>query len=1163
MKKFLTLFYVALVSAIAIAQNGYNPNAHNARVSGTDNLCTVNWGGSESGDAMTYDADDGLWKITLAAKNTNVIEFKIVYDGGWYGDQNGNNFQFQVSEASDVNITFNPVTSVTTYNGDKVVSYDPNRIEYIIAAGSDALLNGKDWDVTAEENKLTEVSNGLYQLELENVAAGNYEFKFTANGSWAKQWGASGGSENLENGVAVSAQGGSTPPNFAILLPRGAVYDVTLTLNITDSAHPMVIAEWTEVGGDTTWEPGWPSNYGGVMLQGFYWDSYNPTKWSNLTDRAQELGQFFDVIWVPQSGKIADNMPQQMGYNPVYWLDHNSCFGTETELCKMINTFHKHNTSMMAEVVLNHKSGVADWTDFAEENVYGPTTGRNFRLSWSSADICNNDECVEAGYEATGAADERDNFTGGRDLDHTGANVQANVKTYEDFLLNELGYDGFRYDMSKGYAGYYTGLYNAASKPTFSVGEYWADDASVLRSWLNDTKQNGQIQSAVFDFALKYKINEAFGGGTWSALADKGLSADPTYQRYSVSFIDNHDTGSNTYNSVLENNIPAANAFILTMPGTPCIFLKHYQVYTNEIQNCIRARKAAGIHNQSSILKQEESNGGYILETQGTNGKLYLQLGGAINNGTPSGYQLVQEGDNYKLFITSGIDWKHVAKDGTVLGHAVVSQPSGNYQNSVSLTVAPSTSGTNVVYTTDGSIPTATSPSLTSQQSFTFEKNTTLRVAVLNDNQVENVETYIYTITEEEPLGVTVYVQSADTWARIYAWNSTGIQSETWPGTPLSDLPTKIVGGVQWRCLHVNSESLNVILNNGEGGFENQTATIPVTHDMFLFHRNSDLAVNYGNRSYSASDTYIDVTDQYAGGNTPSVYVIGNITPEGWSTSNGIEMTTDDGIYYTATIDFFEGWEGYSYFGFTTRLGASWDDINAFRFGAPESDYLISPELLHTDIACMAPSTDAFKVPTGMYQLTLNMSNHSLVVEPITPPVYVLCNVDGQGWGANKGWEMQHLRDDIYTATIDFKEDWEGYSNFSFTTELAATPDDWDAIALSRFGAAFDNYTIGSDELGTELNCHTYSTSSFKIPTGAYILTLHRLSKVLVVECDGEMRGDLNGDSLVTLADLTILVNYLNNGTNPPMPNADCNKDGNVDFSDVTALANFILTYRW
>lgn len=28
---------------------------------------------------------------------------------------------------------------------------------------------------------------------------------------------------------------------------------------------------------------GWPANYSGVMLQGFYWDSYQDTKWSTLT----------------------------------------------------------------------------------------------------------------------------------------------------------------------------------------------------------------------------------------------------------------------------------------------------------------------------------------------------------------------------------------------------------------------------------------------------------------------------------------------------------------------------------------------------------------------------------------------------------------------------------------------------------------------------------------------------------------------------------------------------------------------------------------------------------------------------------------------------------------------------------------------------------------
>ena len=30
----------------------------------------------------------------------------------------------------------------------------------------------------------------------------------------------------------------------------------------------------------------WPENYGGVMLQGFYWDSFSDTKWTKLEQQA-------------------------------------------------------------------------------------------------------------------------------------------------------------------------------------------------------------------------------------------------------------------------------------------------------------------------------------------------------------------------------------------------------------------------------------------------------------------------------------------------------------------------------------------------------------------------------------------------------------------------------------------------------------------------------------------------------------------------------------------------------------------------------------------------------------------------------------------------------------------------------------------------------------
>ena len=770
------------------------------------------------------------------------------------------------------------------------------------------------------------------------------------------------------------------------------------TYNISVNVVNRTCTITREGGGSTVSGQGWPAMYGGVMLQGFYWDSYKPTRWATLTDNAQELGQYFDVVWVPNSGSVdASGTAESMGYMPVYWLKHNTCFGTETQLRKMINTFHAHNTNVLMDMVINHKSGKSGWVDLANETVIGPVTGDEYSMTWSLADICRTDECVAQGYSATGAADEGEDFDGSRDLDHTSANVQKNVKTYQKYVLDELGYDGFRYDMCKGYAGYYVGLYNKASEPTFSVGEYWDGNAETLRWWLNETKQDDRIQTAVFDFALKYPMQSAFAAGNWSALNDKGLAADPNYQRFAVTFVDNHDTGQNTNYDCLKTNVMPANAFILTMPGTPCIFYKHYLVYTDEINNCIKARRAAGVHNQSAIITQEENNGGYILETQGTRGNLYLQLGGATANGCPYGFAPVQSGDGYALYISYGIDWRHVAKDGSILGYPVVSKAAGNYVGSVELTVTPSKSGTTLVYTTDGSEPTVTSATLTASTAFTFDENTTLKVGVLNGDQVENIESFVYTITDAATTGINVYVKTSMTGACIWAWTSEGsVTGSTWPGKAISSLDKVTVNDIEWYCLHVDANQVSVIFNNGQSGFENQTPTINVTRDAFFIYPNDDLETY----KYKPADTYVDVTERYAGMGSASfekVYVLGNINTSGWSPSNGFEMTTTNGEKYTATINFVDPYGGYSYFSFSTALGNTWADIAGCRMGATSNNFLINEARLGTQLSVIA-GENSFKIPVGKYNLTLYLSQGILVVEKWTEPQPVVrgdVNEDG------------------------------------------------------------------------------------------------------------------------------------------------------------------------
>ena len=83
---------------------------------------------------------------------------------------------------------------------------------------------------------------------------------------------------------------------------------------------------------------GWPSQYQGVMLQGFYWDSYSDTRWTKLEAQADELAAFFDLVWIPQSGDCGS---QSMGYDPLYWFPghYNSSFGTEAQLRSMISKF--------------------------------------------------------------------------------------------------------------------------------------------------------------------------------------------------------------------------------------------------------------------------------------------------------------------------------------------------------------------------------------------------------------------------------------------------------------------------------------------------------------------------------------------------------------------------------------------------------------------------------------------------------------------------------------------------------------------------------------------------------------------------------------------------------------------------------------------------------
>ncbi|MCF0244525.1 MAG: alpha-amylase [Bacteroidaceae bacterium] len=584
---------------------------------------------------------------------------------------------------------------------------------------------------------------------------------------------------------------------------------------------------------------GWPSKYQGVMLQGFYWDSFNDSQWTNLESQADELSEFFQLVWIPQSANCGGS--QSMGYDDFYWFsNYNSSFGNERGLRSMISTFKQKGIGTIADVVINHRKTVSNWVDFPAETYKGVT----YQLL--STDICANDDggatkrwADQNGYKLSQNNDDGEEWSGMRDLDHSSANVQTNVLAYLDFLLNDLGYTGFRYDMTKGYAAKWTALYNSTTKPEFSVGEYWDGNYNTLISWLNGTKSNGQIQSAVFDFATRYVARDVFNYSSWSKIGNAGLAKQSGWGRYAVTFCENHDT---QYRSATEQqdpiraNIAAANAYILLINGTPCVFLKHWLDYKNEIKQLIYARHAAGITNESSY-SMIASSGSYsaIQTTQNANCDIITAFG--VGYTAPAGYKQIITGSNYQVFLPESAEtpW--------------ISVPSCEIKTSISpvLTAVTSVPDAKLVYTLDGSDPTPSSKTVDSGSALTISEACVLKVGLLVGGVVKNIQTRHYTVAPPfSPYDITVYVNADKVaWTKVNFWTWGGDNSHTpknpnWPGDAVTQ--TKVIGGKSWyyQTYTINSATdyVNFVFSTDTGN--PQTVDINNIRDNAYFEISTD-----------------------------------------------------------------------------------------------------------------------------------------------------------------------------------------------------------------------------------------------------------------------------------------------------------------------------------
>ena len=565
---------------------------------------------------------------------------------------------------------------------------------------------------------------------------------------------------------------------------------------------------------------GWPAEYKGVMLQAFYWDSYDQTNWTILESQADELSQYFSLVWLPQSGNCGGT---SMGYDDMYWFPghYDSSFGSESELRSLISTFSQLGVGTIADVVVNHRKSNNGWFGFPSE------TYKGVKYTMSASDVCSDDDNGKAKAEADrlgvklGNSDTGEGWDGMRDLDHKSENVQNTVKAYTKMLIDDMGYVGFRYDMVKGYSGSYTAMYNNYAKPQFSVGECW-DGTNTIKNWIDATDKT----SAAFDFQFKYVVRNATDRGNWTYLNDKNDNNWPlissntdkgAYRRYAVTFVENHDTEvrpDGSSNGPLRKDTLAANAYMLAMPGTPCVFLKHWIDCKKDIKAMIDVRRAVGIHNESTYANFASNKDYYAVNSKGTNGQMLCVVGSKASSYTPTNSNFVKVLSGYHFVY-------YLHKD---MNTAWADLASGEYQTAqkVTLTAVSTDANAKVVYTTDGSNPTASSKQVASGTTIDRPMGTeiTLKVGLLSGGSVNNIITREYVVKESEEPVVTIpdfctrtadevcaFFEAPATWTqtvKCWAWNNTPAEnftsaSGTWPGADCKQIGRADNGNKVWK----------------------------------------------------------------------------------------------------------------------------------------------------------------------------------------------------------------------------------------------------------------------------------------------------------------------------------------------------------------------------
>ena len=783
MKKLFTLALVVCVTMLQAKTIYLNPGDWAADGA---SFFAHSWTGNDQNvqDVKMNPASGAIYSADVPDDNGKVIFVRMP------GGSTTLNWDSKWNQTGDLDIPADKnqynITGWGDQDGNWSVYVDPAVNGYFIAGEG---LPGVSWG-----NHVQMPGDSIVFADL---AAGTYKFKVTT-GNWD---GLILGISAVDESCSTRGFSGDNDGNIVVRFAQTGSIKVRVVsgrLCITVTGATEEIVSGTGV----------PDACPDVLLQGFYYDSYSvdsfhmgteeygDTRWKTLLAQAGEIGAYFDLIWLPPSG-----LASGVGYHPRQYCNQNSDWGTRAELENLIAAFHNSGTKVVADIVINHAEAMSGWCDmaiedFGEYGVFEPGPSYITSNDEVNQDFANVDSLAGDcwGYSKNSRADDGENWDAARDWAHDNPEVQEMFKAYLKWMKNVMKYDGWRYDKGDGYNNWHMHNYNMASEPYIAFEERYDGNAENLKNGIRDAQMN----MMALDFALKFSSINAFQG--WNYMGRGGLigpdnSGSDYWKRHAVTWVDNHDMflredndlefcgRGNSMKPEIKARLLGANAFILSMPGVPCVFYPHWFKYKAEIKDMINARHLAGVHSESEVKDEEWDwdegqgrNKGYKATIVGKNGWLILCLG-TKTGGNFDGFTKVAS--LYSTFNNNGNQinesyemWVKATGDAAP---GLMVTPSAAFEDSVAgidVTIqAVGGSGNAVIYyTTDGTDPTTASAQYSAP--LNFKQTTTLKVMAACGSAQSKVQTYTYTYREPLKRGIQVRFNKPAEWekAYVFAW---------------------------------------------------------------------------------------------------------------------------------------------------------------------------------------------------------------------------------------------------------------------------------------------------------------------------------------------------------------------------------------------------------